>query len=103
MERTKGTRLTDTQISELIAAGCSRWTKYGKDRLYVHSEFIGLSVTRYNTGNVSSAELNGERISNSYAKTLLGQLNGAYIDVNDSRISADPGVMEMIKKAIESI
>jgi len=54
-------------------ANGNRWTKNGKDRIYFdpRNALSGLKTSRYNTGNISGATLNGELISNSKAKKLL--------------------------------
>lgn len=73
--------LDDVKIAAFEKAGFRRWTKYGMDRLYVTAKSIGLEVERYNTGNIRSAVMNGETISNSQAKKILADINGAYVDV----------------------
>lgn len=60
----------------LTEIGCTVWEKYCRKRIYVNSDdqiekVFGLSVSRYNTGNICSAFLNGEKISNSQARRLL--------------------------------
>jgi hypothetical protein len=64
----------------LIALGGKLWERDGKRRVYFSplAEFIGLEVNRYNTGNVSSATLNGERISNSQATRMLWAVAGKF-------------------------
>ena len=54
----------------------SRWTKGQMDRIYFNNlaELYGVQTTRYNTGNISSATLDGERISNSQAGRICGRL-----------------------------
>lgn len=61
---------------KLIEIGCTVWEKYGRKRIYVNSDeeiekVFGLSVDRYNSCCISSAYLNGEKISNSQAHRLL--------------------------------
>lgn len=59
-------------IEALEKKGFSRWTKGNKDRLYFNvekSEY--LDVDYYKTGNVRSAYLDGERISNAEAYRLM--------------------------------
>lgn len=62
--------------TSLTAIGCTVWEKYGRKRIYINSDdqiekVFGLSVGRYNSGMISSAFLNGEKISNSQARRLL--------------------------------
>lgn len=81
MKLTTNTHLTDSQITALEGIGFNRWTKYGKDRLYADYEVIGLRLDRYNTGNISSAYLDGEKISNHRGGLYAAAISHAYIDV----------------------
>ena len=64
--------------------GLSVWgEEFGKPRMYVNTDeqlevIFGLSIGRYGTGNISSARLNGERISNTRARKLSD--NKIYFD-----------------------
>ena len=91
MKKNLNQELTQEQIEKLINAGASRWTKYERDRLYIKklADLIGLSYTRYNSGNVSSAELNGEAISNSECNRILAALDKAYIDLKTNTVYID--------------
>lgn len=77
-------KLTDTQISALESKGFSRWQKAGMDRLYINATRLGLELDFYKTGNISSALLNGERISNCQARRL--RECKTYIDVMDGTV-----------------
>lgn len=67
----------------------NEWQKAGKHRIYFNDlpSRLGLRTWHYNTGNISSAELDGERISNSQAKKLLSRLAGAklWFDMADEK------------------
>lgn len=91
MKKNLNQKLTQEQIERLINAGASRWTKYERDRLYIKRlvDLIGLSYTKYNTGNISSAELNGETISNSECNRILAALDKAYIDLKTNTVYID--------------
>lgn len=91
MKKKLNQNLTNEQIERLINAGASRWTKYERDRLYIKklADLIGLSYTKYNTGNISSAELNGETISNSECNRILAALDKAYIDLKTNTVYID--------------
>ena len=91
MKKNLNQELTQEQIEKLINAGASRWTKYERDRLYIKklADLIGLSYTKYNTGNISSAELNGETISNSECNRILAALDKAYIDLKTNTVYID--------------
>lgn len=73
----------------LVAAGGSRWEKAGHNRIYFNNlaELYGLELSFYNTGNISSATLDGERISNNSARLILSSLNSAKVwyDCNTGR------------------
>lgn len=89
------TRLTDLQIDRAEAAGFRRWTKAGKDRLYINATELGLEVAYYKTGNISSAKWCGERISNADARRLLG--SKVYVDVatGELHVATDFGNYDM--------
>lgn len=91
MKKNLNQELTQEQIERLVNAGASRWTKYERDRLYIKrlADLIGLSYTKYNTGNISSAELNGETISNSECNRILAALDKAYIDLKTNTVYID--------------
>lgn len=71
-------------IAKLEAAGFSRWTKKDMDRLYINVTKLGLEVSYYNTGNVSHAEWQGERISNADGRRLLS--SKVWIDVKTGEL-----------------
>ncbi len=70
----------------------------GEVRLYVNNlaEVIGLDVSFYKTGNVSSAALDGERISNSKAAQLLG-VKVWLLDGEDGPQVGERGVRVFVK------
>lgn len=81
------TREEKTTAEKLEALGIRAWERDGMKRYYIDDEKLeavfGLSIDRYNTGNICSASLNGEGISNSKAYKLLGR--GIWYDaVTDS-------------------
>lgn len=75
-------------IETLVAIGGNRWTKNGYDRVYFNNwaRFIDLEIERYKTGNIYSASLRGEPISNSEARRLLGAITKVYWDAADGQI-----------------
>lgn len=82
-------KLTETQIANLEDKGARRWTKYGKDRIYLSDldkTFVGLDIDYYKTGNVCCAKLNGEEISNSKANDILASLKSGYIDLTTDEL-----------------
>lgn len=60
-------------VDALVEKGGNYWEKGSYKRVYFDLEAIGLHTERYGTGNISNAELNGEKISNAKAGKL-----GAY-------------------------
>lgn len=78
-------------VTKLEKAGAKRWTKYGKDRLYlrgVGNELMGIKLFynyRHNH-SWSNATLNGEDISNGWACTIMGTYSNAYIDLTTGEI-----------------
>ena len=61
----------------LEAIGGNRWQKGDLDRVYFNdlADLYGLDYTTYKTGNIMSASLGGEKISNSKASKILSSLN----------------------------
>lgn len=96
-------KLTATQIDRLVERGARRWTKYGKDRLYITEQLIGLEVDRYKSGNISYAELNGEKISNSHAAQLVEAISRAYIDCANGSVVCGRDALALVNSVLESI
>ncbi|MBR1750916.1 MAG: hypothetical protein IJ740_08560 [Ruminococcus sp.] len=81
--------ITEKSIDELQSMGAKRWTKNGHDRLYLSgagAKIMGLEVSTYKSGNISSATLNGEGISNSEALRIMSAYSNAYIDLQTGSI-----------------
>lgn len=80
--------LTEEGTERLIALGASRWSKYGKDRIYLKAlaKELGLEFEKYNSGNICSATFKGEVISNSKCGRMLGQMEKAFIDIATGEI-----------------
>lgn len=79
--------MTSEMIEKLEKAGFKRWTKGDKDRLYVNAKELGLELSYYKTGNVSSAWFCGDSISNSEGRRL--QAAKTYIDLTSDTIISD--------------
>jgi|WetSurSiteA1Bulk_404760.scaffolds.fasta_scaffold45100_2 hypothetical protein len=69
----------------LVSLGGRDWQRGAHHRVYVGVELackiVGLKITRYGSGNISSATLKGETISNSSARSYLCDLENCYYDV----------------------
>ena len=94
VEERKGNRMDEVRIKELEALGFNRWQKGSMDRLYINAAQLGLNCEYYKTGNVRSAEFNGEQISNSEARRMKDART--YIDVKTGKIYGDS---EKLKEA----
>lgn len=90
----------------LIDNGGKEWQKAGKHRVYLSSaqisDAIGLSVSRYNTGNISSARLKGEKISNTQAEKIIKNFSftfgkQAYYDILADSFSGPDDYIEEIE------
>lgn len=82
----------EKKIEKLIAMGASRWKKAGRDRLYLNKAFssmLNLKISYYNTGNISSAYIGDEKISNSKAYKILAYAPKVYIDLKKDELIMD--------------
>ena len=92
-------------INKIKSIG-KEWIKEDMHRIYINNleKIYGLETTSYKTGNISSATLNGEKISNSRARQLSCDLSCAkiYYDVKTGKIEAqhinDPLKSTIIEK-----
>ena len=76
--------MKQSTIDKLVEMGATRWTKGGKDRLYLNDagrEIVGLELVRYNNGSISCARLDGEVIRNSDGGRISTWAGSAYIDL----------------------
>lgn len=83
--------MDEQKIKKMIEIGGREWTTdNGKHRIYfnvdVLAPMVGLDLNFYGTGNISSASWQGESISNSQAKRILGDLDRKiHYDVIDKK------------------
>lgn len=96
-------KMTETMIKKLEAKGFKRWTKGEHDRLYANVENFGLELHHYNSGNISGATLNGEKISNSYGAEIKRNTS-IYLNANDGELyltdRANDEIVANVKAAI---
>lgn len=96
-------KMTETMIKKLEAKGFKRWTKGEHDRLYANVENFGLELHHYNSGNISGATLNGEKISNGYGAEIKRNTS-IYLNVNDGELyltdRANDEIVANVKAAI---
>jgi len=71
-------------IAKFEAKGFNRWTKGSMDRLYINAKDLGLEVSYYKTGNVSSAKWCGESISNADGRRFLS--SKVFVDVKTGEL-----------------
>jgi hypothetical protein len=96
------TQMTQTTVDALVSIGCREWSKNGMSRVYVpvtvSCAAIRLRVSYYDSGNVSSAMLNGEHVSNATARQMLADLDGMYYDaVADKFVGSHYGVAAALR------
>ena len=101
------TNLTTENVENLTSYIGNRWTKKG-DRLYLTDAFmlsaVGLEYECYKTGNIASATLNGEKISNSKAGKIASFLRFAkiYVDLETGELVNAGEYAEMIAAAVNA-
>lgn len=74
---------------DIIAIGGRRWTKAGHDRVYLNdpmARWSGLELSRYKSGNICGATLDGERISNSEGRRLAMAIHKLYFDIPTGKL-----------------
>jgi len=95
--------MADERVTLLLEIGGRRWKQGRLDRIYFNrpAQRGGLEVDYYKTGNVKSAKLNGEHLSNTKARGLLaGKL---WWDVAENQWDWKDLPDDMAGAAIESI
>ena len=87
--------------------GFARWTKGDKDRLYFNIADNGaLDIDRYKSGNIRSAYLDSEKISNSRANRILA--THAYLNLKTGETVVASGdehdlVADIFEKALAQL
>lgn len=89
-------------VRDLEARGGKLWEAYGKRRMYFDpATLLGLRVTRYGTGNISSATRHGEKISNAAAREMIDAK--AYIDLATMQCVVRGTWGDELRDALETI
>lgn len=69
--------MSTKKVEDMVMIGGKEWKAGDKHRIYFQGKaleaLLGLKVERYGTGNLCSAFLEGEKISNTAAKKILGR------------------------------
>lgn len=88
---------------EGIDLGYWKHPRTGEERWYVNNyeELVGLELHHYNTGNICSAYLNGEKISNYRAKQLLRSFGKVWLTADGTIHTQYEG--EMTATVVEAI
>ncbi|MFE6868290.1 hypothetical protein ACFVFS_17210 [Kitasatospora sp. NPDC057692] len=75
-------------VDTMLAIGGNRWQRNGHDRIYLNNwaELAGLDVSHYKSGNINGATWQGEGISNSQARLILGSLDKVWFDTADNQV-----------------
>lgn len=90
--------ISEKTIKALEEKGFNRWTKGNIDRLYISASQLGLVCTFYKTGNISTAVFQGERISNSQARRMMGAKT--FLDLKTDKVTSN---ISELKEAAEQI
>jgi hypothetical protein len=82
----------DKNIADkLIKLGGKLWESYGKHKIYFNgykaAALFGLDTSQYKTGNISSATLDGEKISNSKANKLINSFDKFHYDLDSKKFA----------------
>lgn len=75
-------------VANMVAIGGNRWQRGDKDRVYFNNvhQLMGLELSHYGTGNISSATLDGEHISNSKAYKIADAIDKVWFDAADGKL-----------------
>lgn len=105
--------IDERKIKKLIGMGANRWSKGGRDRLYLndaYKDLLDLKIRRYNSGNISSAYMGEEKIANRKASEIISLSRETYIDLITDKVEVSreettkvEEYKELIKKAIEAL
>jgi hypothetical protein len=103
--------MTEIKITKekLEKIGGKYWEGGKHRRVYFNkaelNAFYGIEYTSYKTGNVSSAKLQGESISNSRAAKIVIQLNNCkfWYDLNAEKFQCYDLDWEIFEEIIDSI
>lgn len=94
--------ISEETIKALEKLGFNRWTKGNIDRLYISASKLGLVCAYYKTGNISTAEFQGERISNSKAGRMMGAKT--FLDLKADKVTSNiPELKEEAEKIINEV
>ena len=81
--------LNGWNITKLTKAGANRWTKYGKDRMYIKrigGDLVGLGVVFGKKGRIKNYTMGGEDLSDGFASRVMRTYAYAYIDLKTGEV-----------------
>lgn len=106
--RKSGRSPKENMVDKLKKIGGKEWISGTNHRIYFNNlskYYNGLSVSRYGTGNISSATLNGEKLSNSRARALMTELDMGklWYDVKTGQFESQRMSSEVKNKVVAGI
>lgn len=83
-------------VDNLVAIGGNRWQRNGMDRVYINNwtDYLPLETDQYNTGNISWAAWEGEKIANRQVGLLLGSIDKIWFDAATGNLHCRYGYSE---------
>ena len=93
-------KVTEKMVEFLKGIGANEWHKGSYNRLYLNEAvdtLIGLETESYKSGNIKSAWLKGNEISNAEARRIIERTCKAYIDLDTMELVS---VNELLISAI---
>ena len=94
-------KVTEKMIEVLKELGANEWHKGNYNRLYLNEAvdaLIGLETECYKSGNIKSAWLKGEPISNAEAGRIIERTCKAYVDLDTMELVT---INELLMTAVE--
>lgn len=94
-------KISAKMVEVLKEMGANEWHKGNYNRLYLNEAvdaLIGLETECYKSGNIKSAWLKGERISNAEAGRIVERTCKAYIDLDTMELVT---INELLMTAVE--
>ena len=94
-------KVTEKMVEFLKGIGANEWHKGSYNRLYLNEAvdtLIGLETESYKSGNIKSAWLKGNEISNAEARRIIERTCKAYIDLDTMELVT---INELLMTAVE--
>lgn len=94
-------KVTEKMVEFLKGIGANEWHKGSYNRLYLNEAvdtLIGLETESYKSGNIKSAWLRGEPISNAEARRIIERTCKAYVDLDTMELVT---INELLMTAVE--